>query len=220
MPYSTKLRSKEEARAIKTAREKQRLERLRAERKKLEEEYRPQLEAEKEQKRLFQREKKRQSDATYKAQRREKLKQQAREYYSNLSPERKERLTEARRKSGYNRKYYEENKDRLRKRSSSWGKANPEKVRVNCQNRRARKKQNGGKLSGDIAQRLIKLQKGRCAICKTKIEAKKYHLDHITPLSSGGANVDANIQLLCPPCNISKYNHHPIDYMQKRGYLL
>lgn len=220
MPYSTKIRSVEEVRALKNANEKKRLACIRAERKILEELYRSQLLAEKEQKRLFKREQKRINDAIYKAERREELRQKAREYYANLSADRKQRLNDAHKARESNRTYYQANKLRERKRSSDWAKENPDKVRINCQNRRARKRKNGGTLSRDIAQRLMTLQKGRCPICKTKIDGRKYHLDHINPLSAGGMNIDANIQLLCPPCNLSKHNNHPIEFMQKRGYLL
>ena len=36
----------------------------------------------------------------------------------------------------------------------------------------------------------------------------------------GGEHDDSNIQLLCPPCNSSKQAIHPIDFMQRKGFLL
>jgi 5-methylcytosine-specific restriction endonuclease McrA len=47
-----------------------------------------------------------------------------------------------------------------------------------------------------------------------------YHLDHITPITLGGSNTDDNMQLLRQRCNNQKYNKHPIDFMQSRGFLL
>jgi len=65
---------------------------------------------------------------------------------------------------------------------------------------------------------LLVKQKGKCAICKKKLTAR--HLDHIKPLKLGGEHALKNFQYLCPRCNLSKRQHDPIDFMQKRGYLL
>ena len=40
------------------------------------------------------------------------------------------------------------------------------------------------------------------------------------PLARGGKHEASNLQLLCPPCNMSKNAKHPIDFMQQRGFLL
>lgn len=36
----------------------------------------------------------------------------------------------------------------------------------------------------------------------------------------GGTNTDDNIQLLNAKCNVSKGAKHPIEFMQKQGFLL
>lgn len=107
-----------------------------------------------------------------------------------------------------------------RQRCREWFAANPEKRAVYEQNRRAKKKANGGRLSADLKQRLFAVQKGACVCCREKFEIGNLHLDHVMPLSRGGAHVDENMQLLCQPCNQSKYSKHPVDFMQERGYLL
>jgi 5-methylcytosine-specific restriction endonuclease McrA len=109
-----------------------------------------------------------------------------------------------------NREYYREYLKR-------WNEANREAQRTYKHNRRARIK-SSGKLSKNIAQRLFTAQKGKCACCKIKLE--NYHIDHIMPLALGGLNVDNNVQLLCPPCNLSKGAKHPVDFMRERGMLL
>jgi hypothetical protein len=87
------------------------------------------------------------------------------------------------------------------------------------QNRRSRKLFSGGKLSTDLAEKLLLLQKGKCACCGKKLGID-YHLDHIMPLFLGGTNTDNNIQLLRSKCNLNKSTKHPIDFMQMRGFLL
>lgn len=111
--------------------------------------------------------------------------------------------------------HYAANPDRMKE----WRAANPEKVRAISANRRARIRNAGGKLSPDIALRLFKLQRGKCACCHVSIENGN-HLDHVISLAAGGQNEDLNMQLLCGPCNMSKGAKHPIDFMQSRGFLL
>jgi 5-methylcytosine-specific restriction endonuclease McrA len=91
---------------------------------------------------------------------------------------------------------------------------------MNGQNRRARKNASAGKLSFNLAEKLFKLQHGKCACGCKKHLGKDYHLDHIMPLALGGANTDNNIQLLRKQCNWQKHAKHPIDFMQSRGFLL
>ena len=134
----------------------------------------------------------------------------------------------------YNRKWQKDNPDKVAKKSDKWNEANreknnercrkwakdnPERIRVIRHTRRARIIGNGGKLSKEIVQTLITLQKGRCACCNKSLE-EGYHLDHIMPLALGGLNSDDNVQLLTPKCNLSKGTKHPIDYMRGKGLLI
>jgi 5-methylcytosine-specific restriction endonuclease McrA len=90
---------------------------------------------------------------------------------------------------------------------------------VYCQNRRKRAKENGGKLSKEIVQKLLILQKRKCACCGEPL-GNKYHIDHIVPLFLGGKNEDSNVQLLRQRCNQQKSFKDPIDFMQSKGFLL
>lgn len=118
------------------------------------------------------------------------------------------------------KKHYVANKDAIIARAREWSKRNPEVGRLHVINRRARQRANGGVLSKGLAGKLIALQRGKCACCGADLKKSKYHMDHITPVSRGGANVDANIQLLCPSCNHAKGAKHSVDFMQARGLLL
>lgn len=95
------------------------------------------------------------------------------------------------------------NADKIRQRVSNWAKTYPDRRNAIQQNRRARKVDAGGRLSLGLAERLLVLQKGKCACCGASLESG-YNLDHIVPLALGGSNEDWNIQLLTPKCNSMK----------------
>ena len=118
--------------------------------------------------------------------------------------------------------------------STKWVAANPERAKALMdkffaknpgamasyrQNRRARKNLSNGKISAGMAQKLFKLQKGKCPCCKQEL-GDNFHLDHVIPLALGGSNTDDNMQLLRAKCNQQKHAKHPVDFMQERGYLL
>ena len=115
--------------------------------------------------------------------------------------------------------YREKNKEKRREYTAKWRKENKHILREYKQNRRARKKANGGKLSSGLIGKLFKLQKGKCACCGNPL-GNNFHVDHIMPLFLGGKNEDNNIQLLTPRCNSVKRAKHPIDFMRSKGFLL
>lgn len=134
----------------------------------------------------------------------------------------------------YQALYAKENKDKVARNSAKWRKRNPglrkevcaryrqankEKTLVYSQNRRAAIR-TSGKLSTGIVNKLMTLQRGKCAVCRDDLENVGKHIDHIIPIALCGSNTDDNVQLLCPTCNLSKGAKHPIEYMQQKGFLL
>jgi 5-methylcytosine-specific restriction endonuclease McrA len=132
------------------------------------------------------------------------------------------------------KRYYDSHTDKVRAKSSAYHGVNKsainEKARAYKQKPeyRARahtyreRRESGlatGQLSKGIVTKLLRLQKGLCPCCKNTL-GDAYHLDHIMPLSRGGANVDENVQLLRQECNLNKHAKHPVDFMQERGHLL
>lgn len=115
--------------------------------------------------------------------------------------------------------YYVANSEKRKANAVMWSADNPDASRIHEQNRRARNRENGGILSTDLAERLFKLQRGKCACCALPL-GDDYHLDHVMPIKLGGANMDNNIQLLRATCNSQKHAKHPVDFMQQRGFLL
>lgn len=113
--------------------------------------------------------------------------------------------------------YYRKNKEQLLQKSRAWRRANPQKHRLSNQKRYARMATGEG-LSAGIIQKLLLLQKGRCACCGEKLV--KYHLDHIMPLALGGRHEDSNMQLLTPSCNSKKGAKSPEQFAKERGFLI
>lgn len=113
--------------------------------------------------------------------------------------------------------YYRKHKEQLLKKTRAWRLANPQKHRLSNQKRYARKASGKG-LSPGIIQKLLLLQKGRCACCGERLV--KYHLDHIIPLALGGRHEDFNMQLLTPSCNSRKGAKSPEQFAKERGLLI
>lgn len=101
-----------------------------------------------------------------------------------------------------------------------WRNANPDKSSANDRNKRARKrKAEGTHSAADIAE-ILRLQKGRCAICGLRLKSSDTTADHIVPVVKGGTNYRRNIQLACRSCNSSKRDRDPIDHMRSLGRLI
>lgn len=139
--------------------------------------------------------------------------EQVKKTISNWGERNKDKKAEA------NKSWRQKNKARHVKNVIDWMKNNPEKVKSYRSNRKAKTRGSCGKVSVTLAENLLARQKGKCACCGNSIK-NSYHMDHVMPLALGGLHVDNNIQLLCPPCNLSKGAIHPVDFMQKRGFLL
>jgi len=90
-----------------------------------------------------------------------------------------------------------------------------------CIRESRRRSKSTGRFTAEDVNEILKSQRGRCANprCRTKL-GPKFHLDHITPLSLGGANVRRNIQIMCPTCNLRKGRKHPITFAQENGLLI
>ena len=117
------------------------------------------------------------------------------------------------------RKYYLENASRIAVIGRAWSQKNKDKCRTYLQNRRAKIRLDGNKLSPNLVEKLMTSQRGKCAVCR-RVLGDDYHLDHIIPIFLGGSNSDGNIQLLHSRCNKQKYAKDPIMFMQSRGFLI
>ena len=127
------------------------------------------------------------------------------------------------------KEYREENRELLNQKKRYWYNENKNHAYqyrkdraaiygAHARNRRARIKGNGGEHTGAEVRELLVKQGGRCAICKITVD--NYHVDHVYPIAKGGRNDISNLQILCPPCNLSKNDSDPIEYAQRNGFLI
>lgn len=122
--------------------------------------------------------------------------------------------------AAYQQVYYQRRREELKTRTQEWKAANPEQARAHRAARNAKTRGAENDVSSDIVSRLLVAQRSKCANCACKLGETGYHLDHITPISKGGKHADANLELLCPSCNLSKFNKDPLDWARQNGRLL
>ena len=101
------------------------------------------------------------------------------------------------------RRWYKDNRAKRLAADREWREQNPEKAAAKAARHRARKL---GAIVGDpkaIEAREIEIRKSRwCEACKAKVD--DLHVDHIIPLSKGGAHSVENLQGLCARHNLEK----------------
>ena len=111
------------------------------------------------------------------------------------------------------------NKEKVNAGNRAWRIKYPERARKSDSIKKARRYNAPGSFLPQQITELYKKQKGNCVICKSTLH-KKFHVDHVMPLARGGTNYIENIQLLCAPCNMSKSDKDPIEFMRSKGLLL
>ena len=87
-----------------------------------------------------------------------------------------------------------------------WQKANPEVYRQQARQRRALKLAAAGEsISAVDLESLFRFQAGRCVYCTTELTLASRHLDHVTPIASGGTHHLSNLSWACALCNRRKH---------------
>lgn len=121
----------------------------------------------------------------------------------------------------YQKKYSSKYPERIKAAKEKWraenkeywnrySKLNPEKIRARTLKRRASKISNSTPKQVESADRMIlKMLKNKfvcCPYCEEVFSVKKMDVDHIFPLSRGGAHSAENVTMACARCNASKGN--------------
>ena len=115
--------------------------------------------------------------------------------------------------------YYASHKDGARVQSRSWKRAHSDKVNAYEAKRRALKQ---GALIGATVSQLAEIaeiyrkakedRRVRCYLCGKLIPKGHRHVDHIIPLSKGGAHRSSNLAVACDDCNESKGPKNPEEF--------
>jgi len=100
-----------------------------------------------------------------------------------------------------------------------WARENILKVLAMNRNAKARRKGAQGRHNSADIERLLSMQRRRCAACSTDLRPG-FHVDHILAVARGGSNDPSNLQLLCKTCNLKKGARDPIVFFQSIGRLL
>lgn len=170
-------------------------------------------------------------DKQYRKDNYSKIREKEKLYYENNKGkaaeyrEKNKEIITARKKAWYNANkerlaaYRKENKELRANHNRKYRASDPLRYRRYLHVRRTRLSATNENYESGYIKILLKLQRGKCALCRCLIKSC-YHVDHIKPISKGGTNGKYNIQLLCPTCNLTKNASDPIDFMQSRGFLL
>jgi 5-methylcytosine-specific restriction endonuclease McrA len=100
----------------------------------------------------------------------------------------------------YKRQYRVTHKESIQKYQSKWLKENIETTRAINNNRRAREKSAPGTATAEQRRARWELYGGLCYFCGKQAE----HMDHVKPLTKGGANWPCNLRPICRSCNSKK----------------
>lgn len=118
--------------------------------------------------------------------------------------------------------FRERNPERNRENLDRWRKANPERhheqIRRAQNKRRAWKQESPGDgISQRSWHRQLMRQRGRCAYCnKLPPQGERLTMEHIIPLSRGGAHSEGNITPACSRCNLEKNDRLLIEWRAGR----
>ena len=112
----------------------------------------------------------------------------------------------------------ERNRETVRAQARARYRANEEKERARAAKQNAERQQAVGRFTAEDIQTMLERQGYRCAAphCRTDV-LRNFHCDHILPLSRGGTNWPDNIQILCPPCNMSKHDRTMEEWLAIRA---
>jgi 5-methylcytosine-specific restriction endonuclease McrA len=137
----------------------------------------------------------------------------------------------------YQRHYYKANKEKKSQYNKRWNEANKEKksqcnreyrqtekgklvTRLSQHNRRYRKQYNtnpGDRLTTNQIEYLTEIYT-HCAYCGKELTSDNTHIEHIQPLSKGGAHSIDNVVLACKDCNLRKNAKTLDQWLSVTGY--
>jgi 5-methylcytosine-specific restriction endonuclease McrA len=97
------------------------------------------------------------------------------------------------------------NPKKVRAGNKAWEAANPEKVRARRARRRAREN-NAPRVERFTVLEIAERDRWVCHLCHKKVTRTTWSIDHLTPLSRGGAHTRDNVALAHVLCNATRGN--------------
>ena len=111
------------------------------------------------------------------------------------------------------KKYREENPEKIAETAKKWQEDHPERMASYRAKRRAIKASLPGHYTASEFTAICEKYNNRCLCCGKK---SKLAADHVIPITwPGSTNYISNLQPLCGPCNSSKGNHRATDYRRE-----
>ena len=141
------------------------------------------------------------------------LKERKREYDAAYNAERKQK--------NCNRAMaaYRANPERAKGRILRWQCENPELVRAYKDNNKAKRR--AVERSGLTGRELLAWKRAQPKVCHwcRRGCASRFHVDHYVPLSKGGLHVIENLVIACVTCNLEKSAKNPLDFARERDHI-
>jgi 5-methylcytosine-specific restriction endonuclease McrA len=114
------------------------------------------------------------------------------------------RIKKKEKKSEYGKRYYMENKERIRENSKRYRSLPHVKLSIKSQKLKRRTLASEGDVTASFLEHLFASQTS-CAYCNRPFcPDLKPTVDHVFPVSKGGTHTQDNIVLACQPCNRRK----------------
>lgn len=119
------------------------------------------------------------------------------------------------------RRYYKNNREQVIQKTREWHKANPEKVRASRHRRKARKRNLPNTLTSEQWQACLEYHHYCCAVCGNQLRGLLSEIiptaDHWLPLNNpiSPGTVADNMICLCNPCNCSKQDTRPEEWLER-----
>lgn len=125
----------------------------------------------------------------------------------------------------YWRLYYQENTEALKRSAKEWAKNNPDRRRDIRNRRRARKAGNDSNgrqfMPRGYMQKLTTRQRNKCTYCSVEMTLPwnasvptSRTIDHVVPISKGGAHSWDNVVLACHQCNARKRSKSAAEFLE------
>jgi len=112
------------------------------------------------------------------------------------------------RKREHDRRYARRHSAEIVKRVKRWQRENPERTREHLRKSKA-KRRGAGEARTFSREAVWERDGGRCHICGGRCDHDDWHMDHLVPLSRGGAHAPDNVAVSHPRCNRRRFNSGP-----------